>query len=779
MFHPIFDSFVFLSIAILLLAGAAWQTAPRRNGRKQWNLILLRWITLSLLLLILSRPSVSTTESEVFPGTVFILADTSGSMEIKDEPALKTSQTAISSSETSNSEALISRYSAMCQALNASSDELAKMTQNVQTEVFSFDESLQPLSMASNGKISFPPLAQGEKTAMGNILLNLLQKSSGRKILGVVLLSDGAQRSLPPKDTLPQTAARRFTQLGIPLYPVCFGSDQPQTANFDAAVEDLIAEQRVFVDTEVTVTGRIRLNGFSGHKVPVELLAENASGQMDIVAQTIIQPENPSETLPVLLSWVPKEPGEIKLSLRVPVMENEISPSNNQLDAFVTIIKSGLRILCVEGAFRPETAFLRRSLDSAEEIQLDLIRLGKIEKESLNHSNSQNSRRPDLQKILQEEYAAIILGDVSASNFRDEELTLLARKVSNGTGLLTMGGLQNYGPGGFADSPLAPLLPVLLTHTSSEITDDIFQNSHWNQPVQMKLTPAGKLHQALVLDSDKTYSDQLWSKLPPLDGANRFSGWKPGAVILASDFTQSNHEIPLLLEQSYGKGRVMSLAVDSTWRWWMAGFEEQHKRFWRQIIFWLANRQTALDGTVSLILPQRRFPQEQMIEFQVSARLSSGETVTPPPQNDKAENWRAFLENPDGKKVEIPLNYSQNVMTGKIPPNLSVGDYTLSAEVTHQNQKIGEARCRFQIFHHDLEMDQAQAEPQMMAALAHSTGGEMIERSDLGNLWKKLSENRDELKIERIIEIPIWDRWWWFTALLGCLTIEWIIRKRQ
>lgn len=809
MFHPIFDSFVFLSFAVLLLLGVAWQTAPRRNGRKAWGLVLLRWTTLLLLMAILARPSVSTVETEVFPGAVFILVDSSESMAVKDE-ILPGKPADVSPDESANSEKRISRYSAMEQTLNASSKELAAMARTIQTEVFSFDNALQSLPVTASGKISFPPKPLGERTALGNALLEVLQNSSGRKVLGVVLLSDGAQRSLPPQDVLPQTAARRFNQLGIPLYSVCFGSDQQKNQAIDAAVEDFIVEQRVFVDTEVAVTGRIRLNGFAGREIPVELLTENASGKMEIAAQTIIRAENHSETLPILLSWIPKELGEMKLSLRVPTQENEASTTNNQLDAFVTIVKSNLRVLYLEGAYRPETAFLRRALDSAEEIQLDLIRLDHSEKEFLNSSSSQ---RPDLHKILQEEYAAIILGDVSFTDFKNNELSILAKKISDGTGLLTLGGLQNYGPGGFANSPLAPMLPVLLAPNSpgpksenadlpnvasvvpnapgaksqivdSEIADsenaesDAFQKAHWNQPVQMKLTPAGKRHQALALDSDETRSAQLWGKLPALDGANRFSGWKSGAVVLLSDFTQNNQEIPLLLEQNHGKGRVMSLAVDSTWRWQMAGFDEQHKRFWRQLIFWIANRETTLDGAVSLILPQRRFPQEQTIEFQVSARLSNGETIPPPSQNDEMESWQAVLKDPDGKIMELPLVPSQDLMTGKIPSNLPVGDYTLSATVAHQNQKIGENQCRFQIFHHDLEMDRAQAEPQLMASLARSTGGETIVPDDLGKLWKKLTESRDELKIEKIIEIPVWDRWPCFIVLFSCLVVEWIVRKR-
>lgn len=753
MFEPIFHSFPLLILSLLLSGAAAWWCTPSKNGRKPWCWILLRWCTLLLLGWIFARPSSFTIETETFPGNVFILADTSRSMEISDDG--KEAKT---------------RFSAMKEALTHSSAEFGAMAQSVQTEVFAWDQTLHPLELEADGKIHFPNRPTGGESALGASLLEILQKSAGRKVLGVVLLSDGAQRSLPPRDALPQTAAQRFRQLGIPLYSVTFGSDRQKSQTLDAAVEDFLAAQRVFVETEVTVTGRIRLEGLANQKVPVELLVENADGKMETAARTTIQADSGNATLPVQLSWIPKEPGEVKVSLRVPPQNGEVSAANNQMDAFVTVVKSGLRVLYLESAFRPETGFLRRALDAAEEIQLDLVRLQR-------RNALGTEREPVLQNLLREEYAVILLGDVSADCFHPEDLALLEEKIAQGTGLLTLGGLENYAEGGYAETPLAQILPVVLQPAGNS-GGNAQQNAHWNQPIQMKLTPAGKLHLALALDPDAAFSEQLWSRLPKLDGANRFTEWKPGAVILASDRTPEGQEIPLLLEHSYGRGRVMAMAADSTWQWHLGGFEDAHRRFWRQMVFWLANKESTLDGTVSLILPQRRFPQGQKISFHVSARLSNGKALPLPAQNSPDENWTAFIGSADGTQIPIPLTPEKNVMAGTISTPLPPGEFMLHAAVTHQGQKIGESKCRFQVFHHDLEMDRAQAEPQLMASLALSTGGRAVKPEELGTLWKQLAENREELKIERKIETPLWDRWWWLALLIAFLTLEWILRKR-
>lgn len=773
MLQPIFQSLAFLLSAILLLMVAAWWSAPRKDGRKPWGLIALRWTLLLMLACVLARPSCSQIETETYPGNVLILADASRSMEVAD------------ASDSTSKPGTASRFASMRKALADSAPELSGMARSVETEVFAFDQTVRPLTLKPNGKITFPKTSDGSETALGASLLEILRKSAGKKVLGVILLSDGAQRALPPQDALPQTAAQRLNRLGIPLFTVCFGSAGQKNQARDAAVEDFLVDQKVFVNTEVAVSGRVRLEGLAHQEVPVELLVEDASGQMVTADRAVLKPETANETLPVRLSWTPKEVGEVKAALRVPTQNEEVSDSNNQLDAFVTVMKSGLRVLCLEGAFRPETAFLRRSLDSAEEIQLEMIRLqgpGTTKKTGISAPET-----PSLLNLLQkEDYPVIILGDVRADSFSQAELELLAQKVTSGTGLLTLGGLQNYGPGGYASTPLAQILPVRMTpassapNTAKNSAPDATKNavaSHWNLPLRMKPTPAGRHHLALALDPDAAYSAQLWAKLPPLDGANRFPDLKPGAVILASDFTPENQEVPLLLEHSFGRGRVMTLAADSTWRWWLGGFEETHKRFWRQLIFWLANKETALDGTVSVLLPQRRFPQEQAIPFQVSARLSNGETPMPPKRNSASENWTVRLETPDGTQTELPLTPAGMLMNGKILAGMPEGDYMIHASVTHQGQKIGDSKCRFQIYHHDLELDHAQAEPELMEALALSTGGEAIQPQELSKLWKRLAENRQELKIERKIFLPLWDRWWWMALLLAALTLEWTLRK--
>lgn len=765
MFHPIFHSVPFY-VAFLALAavGVLW-FAPKKDGKRRWRYALARLAVLAILAWILARPTLKITETETFPGTVLILADTSRSMQITD------------------GEKNVSRFNEMRTSLARSEAELKKMSSEVNVRAWTFDQNLHALP-TDNGALILPDVPNGNQTAMGCALSDALQQSAGQKILGIVLLSDGAQRAAAPRDILPQTVAGRLQRLRVPLYTVCFGSSKEENRTIDVAVEDFLVEQRVFVNTELTASGRIRLDGAANRPVRVELLVEEGKGATpQVVAQTTLQTDKNSDALPVLLSWTPTRVGEVKVSLRVVELPNEISTANNVLGAFVNVVEGGISVLYLEGAFRPEMSFLRRALESEPEIRLDVVRLD---------SRKPETRKFSLTNALEKgKYEVILLGDVNSASFRRGELAALAENVAAGTGLMTLGGFQNYGPGGYAESPLAELLPVRMNRLERRLpTDSIPQNAHWNVPLRMSPTPAGQRHFALQLDKNEAASARIWANFPRLDGANRFpEGLKPGAVVLAAGVPDSKkameNEIPLLLEQNFGQGRVLTFAGDSTWRWWMAGFEPEFKRFWCQSVLWLAKKEENLEGNVAILMTQRRFTQDQKVRFHVTAKLSSGENLVTETRSATGDTspdwsgWRAELETPDGSRKFLRLTPGTDSLLGEVENQLTPGDYTLYASVTHAGQKIGDAQCRFMVYHHDWEMDSVQSEAQLLAALANVTGGRSVKPSQLQDLWKELAESREDMKIERETYAAVWDRWPWMLLILGMLCVEWFFRKRD
>ena len=89
----------------------------------------------------------------------------------------------------------------------------------------------------------------GEETDIGQSILSAIQDKSGKRVAGIILISDGAQRALDPKSP-PQQSARQLDRLAIPLYTIALGQSRDQSQARDVAIENLQDEYSVFVNNE-------------------------------------------------------------------------------------------------------------------------------------------------------------------------------------------------------------------------------------------------------------------------------------------------------------------------------------------------------------------------------------------------------------------------------------------------------------------------------------------------------------------------------------------------
>ncbi len=124
------------------------------------------------------------------------------------------------------------------------------------------------------------------------------------------------------------------------------------------------------------------------------------------------------------------------------------------MSTFVTVLKGGINVLYLEGALRVDQMFLRRSLDASQDIKVDFVRLD---------PRDPTQRPVDLiERFQRGKYDVYVIGDVDASQFTPEELQALADVVKQGAGLVMLGGFHTFGPGGYASTPLADVLPVAM-----------------------------------------------------------------------------------------------------------------------------------------------------------------------------------------------------------------------------------------------------------------------------------------------------------------------------
>ena len=248
-------------------------------------------------------------------------------------------------------------------------------------------------------------------------------------------------------------------------------------------------------------------------------------------------------------------------------------------------------------------------------------------------------------------YDVYVLGDIDSKVFSAKDLTSLRKAVENGAGLIMLGGFHSFWGGGWMDTPLADLLPMksLGPNQNAQLRQNFGDKlrSDLQVPGPLQMHPTKKFADMPLLSLGKENNAETWAKLPPLEGADflqdpagkRSFELKDNASVLA----EAQNGVPLLIATAYGNGRVLAFTGDSTWHWWMEGHEDLHRRFWRQIVFWLARKDESNEGNVRIALDRRRCTPGQRLDFTASVVSPQGDPISGP-------TFEAKVQLPGGKE---------------------------------------------------------------------------------------------------------------------------------
>jgi uncharacterized membrane protein len=739
--------------AVLLLLLLMIRPLLAQTGRHRAAVLLaIRAGVYALTFAALLRPVVVVSEIKKQSASLVFLLDSSRSMLVADAFGGR------------------SRWDALRGALNSARTQLESLAQHLDVKLYTFDSEPRVLPWKpgiSPGESSGPELDEsprGEQSALGHALEEVLRHEAGRRLAGIVVLSDGAQRALAPRDTPPQYAARRLAELGCPLYTLVFGEARGLGQARDLALGDLLTSPTIYAKNQLEVRGTLRADGYSGRPLTVQLLFETSPGTMEVVAARQIVAEADGKEIPVALDYAPLHAGEFKLTLRAVAEEGELVQTNNELSTFVSVLKGGIRVLYLEGQLRAEQRFLRAALDAAPEVELDFwIDRGPTDRWPLDI-------RGDVEL---ESFDVYLIGDLDSSVLSRDNWQTIADRVEAGAGLMMIGGFYSFGPGGYGSTPLADVLPITMDRLERQrfgepIRDDV----HRPGPLAMRpAAPFGLNHPALRLAPGDDLA-ATWQSLPPLEGANRFLGLKPSAVRLLE--SAGPESLPLLVAGNYGAGRVLAFAGDSTWHWPMEGFQAEHKRFWRQQVLWLARKDQSSEGEVWVSVEPRRYRPASRVEFTAGARSPAGEVVT-------GARWECEVVLPSGEKRRLPLTRRGSDQLGTMVDTDQPGDYSITARAFEGESPLGEASARFLVYRQDLELDNPSADPGLLASLASVTapsGGLALAPEELPALLERILKTPHDLEVEIQARKTYWDRWPFLIAFVALLSADWYLRKR-
>lgn len=714
------------ALFILLVAAAVFvlsvltyrlATRPVRPGLCRM-LLGLRTVALFAALMVLLQPAiVEVTETRERPA-IYFLYDTSRSMAIKD-----------GADGLSRIEELI-RFHA------AAEPRLERLARRFTVRRFAFDAELAPLETLSDRPA-------GPATALGEALRALADRSEGRAVVAVVILSDGSQNSgLHPDRVVPLLREGQ-----APVYAVGFGQEVLTGRVRDIAVRTILCNAAVFTKNIFPVVAELSVLGLEDENVSLELLFDDK-----VVDRQDLAVSKTSDLPRVTLSFAPEEIGIHKVTVRAKPVLDELATDNNEASTYVNVLAGGLPVLLVEGQARWEFKFLRRSLEASPDFQvtpaLILAPLGPGQRARLAEGLFNWGR-----------YEVIILGDLNRDAFTDAELADLRTAVSEqGKGLMMVGGYESFGPGGWGETPLADALPVRMTRGDGQV----------KARFQMRPTRLADRHFVLQIEETEAASRLAWERLPELEGASALNP-KPAAEVLATGSDGG----PLLVAHHYGKGRALAFGADSTWRWAFSEVDSAryHKRFWRQVVLWLARRDKAEGQEMWLTLNKQRLRLGERAQLTAHVQDALGRPIP----NCEVE---AAFAGPGGLSAAASLTYQDEAYQGTYEPPRR-GDYTVTARAHRGGQEIGTAEAKFVVYVPDLELERPTANLDLLRSLASQTGGAFFSPQEADALLSALeARNVPDTVIIHTDIIELWDNFLVILVFLGALTGEWVLRKR-
>lgn len=411
--------------------------------------------------------------------------------------------------------------------------------------------------------------ADEPRTALADAIRELATKREGDPPAAIVVFTDG-------RDNASQASLRDVAQecahVEAPLHVYGVGA----SAVGNLQLKELSVPDALFYDDVVAVTVRWRCQGFKDGMATVAITL----GGKTLASKRVAVREG--DEFRESLSFVPKKDelqgaqGELTATIKYDGMETFLD--DNEQKRAVRLVDRKVRVLYVEGAPRWEYKFLMTALlrDRRVDPRVVLIEASPEATAGTPYLPSFPVQRADLFA-----YDLVILGDVPSSYFSPERLTWLRDFVREGGGLAMIAG-RKHAPVTYYESVLAEVLPVEFMPT--RFPADVARRS---EPFVPQLTPLGGRSEMMALVDGMEENRKTWKELPGFVWHYPVTKLRAGAWALLTHPTAKagDQPMPVLAMQHYGKGLVLFLGSDETWRWRYNAQDRYFGRFWGQVVY--------------------------------------------------------------------------------------------------------------------------------------------------------------------------------------------------
>lgn len=684
---------VALAVGVTFLT---YRSAPSQApARHRLILAGLRTATLALLLFCLFRPVLVVKAAVPQQNFLGVLIDDSRSMQIAD---YRSSQPRGAFAQ----EQFVGPEAPLVKAL---SERFVLRT---------FRFSSQATRVGDGSELSFT----GAQTRIGHALDGARQELAGLPLAGMVVVSDGA-------DTTDGTLTDALLALKASATPVFTVGVGREALDKDVQVDRVAAPRSALKGTSLMVDVVVTQTGYAGETVMLDV--EDAGR---IVGSREVKLPIDNEPAAVRVRFTAADSGPRVFRFRIAPRPGELVTQNNQREALIDVRDRREKILYYEGEPRPEMKFLRRAV--AEDGNLQIVTLqrtadNKFMRFDVDSGEEMLAGFPKTRDELFA-YRGIILGSIEAGAFTGDQLRMIAEFVERrGGGLLMLGGGRAFSEGGYAGTPVADALPVVLERSARGPDDlDLMR-------LKVRPTRAGETHAITQIAATEAASAARWNELPQLTSVNPIRQVKPGATTLLTG-NDGRRTQPVLVAQRYGRGRAMAFTVQDSWFYQMHASipveDMTHENLWRQLLRWLVDG--VPDSVELLTSAERGEPGEPMT---LTAEVVDKSFVE---INDA--QVVAHLRNPAGETVDVPMQWTGErngeYRATYIPPGEGV--YLGTVDAAREGQPIGTGVVHMRVAPSDAEYFDATMHAARLRRIADETGGKFYTADEAASMPEDL-----------------------------------------
>lgn len=598
--------------------------------------------------------------------------------------------------------------------------------------------------------------ATDSSTALADSLLAILDRKDGDPPAAIVAITDG--RDNASKYTLSE-AGERSAALGISIHIYGVGSSDGGRLR----LREVGVPKTVFAEDSVTLPIHWSAHGLKQGTLEVIVTLDGKQ-----VAKKDVRAGEGDDIRDSISFTVPKaKEGEETLKLKTSVALKGNDTFQDAFEREVRVLDRKIKVLVVEHSPRFEYKFLQAALLRDRRVEPTFVLVQADPQVARSGPPFLEEFPKQRDKFFDARYNAIVLGDVSVEDLTKEQLEWVREFVAAGGGLVVISGRQHM-PNEYAGSPLAEVLPVEFAPTKAKLpTNDR------TPEYPPTLTDAGLRSPMLSLADTPEESRKLWSRLPGFYANFPITKLRPGAQALVVNprAKLDDKPMPIVVSHHYGKGEVVFLATDETWRW-RANVENKHfVRFWGQILYQLglpsllgsssSRAQMALEhGDAILDRPGSLFVRLLDKDFhpRTDARVMATLEYLDAPA-DEEKNRKIELQRLAGRDGEyqgfLPHDRPGRYVVRIDDPDPASFFFRVELPPRHELEETGMAENE-------------------LRSLAEQTAGRFYREEDLHRLPGDVRPQ--EARFVRRQELLLWNPLM-FLVFLGLITAEWMGRK--